>query len=97
MKKALLISLLTVTLLSACASKPEKFSSFVESTVPVKVHVDPQLQQPCPPLPEVGKPATMESVAEHHLTTIGLYALCSSQQDTSLKIIRKLTNTESTQ
>lgn len=97
MKKALLISVLSLALLAACSTKPEKFSSFAESTTPVKVHVDPQLQQPCPPLPEVGKPATMESVAEHHLTTIGLYALCSSQQDTSLKIIRKLTNTESTQ
>lgn len=88
MKKAVLISILYLPLLTGCA-----FLDFFKKpdTSTHTVQVDSKLLEACAALPNrTGE--SDEAVAEHHITVITSYGLCAKKQDASIKTIRKLAN-----
>ena len=97
MKKAILIAVITVPMLTGCGFL-QKFLGKDEKVEPPavnsKVVVDPKLLQSCAKLDQLPPDPTFDDIAHHYISTIGLYGECSSKQEDSIKTIRKLANIE---
>jgi hypothetical protein len=92
MKKLVLTLSLLLILLNGCGIFNKKISKIPPpATTNTRVVVDPKLLEPCQPLPALVA-SSYEQVAEHYLTTIGLYGQCALKQLDSINAIRKLSN-----
>lgn len=90
MKKLILMAVICLPLLNACAIFEKN-----QTPPPIagKVQVDPKVLQPCATLQPLYS-ATYEDIASNYLQTIQLYGECAIRQDTSITTIRKLTETK---
>jgi hypothetical protein len=92
MKKLILTLSLLLPLLNGCGIFNKKIQEIAPpATTNTRVVVDPKLLEPCQPLPALVA-SSYEQVAEHYLTTIGLYGQCALKQLDSINAIRKLSN-----
>jgi len=92
MKKLVLTLSLLLILLNGCGIFNKKIQEIAPpATTNTRVVVDPKLLEPCQLLPALTA-SSYEQVAEHYLTTIGLYGQCALKQLDSINAIRKLSN-----
>ena len=92
MKKLILTLSLLLILLNGCGIFNKKIQEIPPpATTNTRVVVDPKLLEPCQLLPALVA-SSYEQVAEHYLTTIGLYGQCALKQLDSINAIRKLSN-----
>lgn len=96
MKKALLISVLLVSLLQGCA-----FDSYFcqrDATVPEKtVKLDPKVLEPCTgliPLPATFSTDPFGDILANVQANADAYAVCSKKQDDSIVLLKKFANTK---
>ena len=95
MKKHILIAFFLFSMISGCgifSKKSQIIATPVPAATPQRVVVDPKSLELCKPLPELQTPATYETIAEHYITTIGLYGECVIKQSSAVELIRKLSN-----
>lgn len=98
MKNPIIIGILLSVLLTGCGFLEKFREPKVEPpAVNTKVVVAPELLQPCEPLPTLTTQPNFDDIAHHYITTIGMYATCRMKQEDSIKAIRKLSNTETSQ
>lgn len=98
MKKAILISVILSGMLTGCGLFHKNSETKVEPpAVNNRVVVAPELLQPCEPLQSLTPTPTFDDIAQHYIMTIGMYGTCRIKQEDSIKAIRKLSNTETTQ
>lgn len=98
MKKAVVIALISVGILTGCGLFSKNSAEKVEPpAVNNRVVVDPKLLQPCDPLQPLPPNPNFDDIATHYITTIGMYGTCKLKQDDSVKTIRKLANIEAAQ
>jgi len=57
------------------------------------MHVDSAIIQPCQPL-EKSEVRTVDDVLRENISLYEKYAICSRKQDDSIKLIKKLANTQ---
>jgi len=92
MKKLVLTLSLLLILLNGCGIFNKKIQEIPSPAITnTRVVVDPKLLEPCQLLPALVA-SSYEQVAEHYLTTIGLYGQCALKQLDSINAIRKLSN-----
>jgi hypothetical protein len=93
MKKLVLTLSLLLILLNGCGIFNKKIQEIAPpaAATNARIVVDPKLLEPCQLLPALIA-SSYEQVAEHYLTTIGLYGQCALKQLDSINAIRKLSN-----
>lgn len=95
MKKAISIAVIASAMLTGCGFLDKFRDKNTEpSGINSKVVVDPKLLQSCDPLQPLPPQANFDDVANHYITTIGMYGTCRLKQEDSIKTIRKLANIE---
>lgn len=91
MKNTILSICILLPLLIGCSGFAKKENSMAVVT-PETIFVDSRLLQPCQPLPKIPQQADFDSIAQHYVSTIGLYGECSLKQDASISAINKFSN-----
>lgn len=91
MKNTILFTILCLPLLIGCSGFNKKENSMAVVT-PETIFVDSRLLQPCQPLPQIPKAADFDLIAQHYVSTIGLYGECSLKQDASVEAIKQFSN-----
>lgn len=91
MKNRILIALALVLFLNGCALFQKKISPIVP---PDKaVNIDPKVLEPCKPLVPLAASATeFTDILMNTAINSKIYAECKGKQDTSIVIIKQLTN-----
>lgn len=97
MKKALLISVLVLPLLTGCGlffKKPEQ-----NVVIPTRtINVEPKLLEPCPPLATLVVPQGTSDpyllVLDNVAANSAIYAKCRDDKDALVKIIKDISNKE---
>jgi len=89
MKKALLITVFLLPLLTGCAFL-EKFQKPVSATPTITI--DARLLELCKELPSLDMATTFPELAEHYVGVIGLYGDCRLRQRAGVEALKSLEN-----